>query len=73
MRAVVSQQWLVVMPQSANEPMPRPRSQRIEVGLAVERRVDLLGHEQVGLAGELGPERVAGLVGASGETSSSAS
>ena len=32
MRAVVSTQWLVVMPHSANEEMPRSRSQASRSG-----------------------------------------
>jgi len=44
MRAVVSQQWLVVMPQTAMRPTPRAQP-AVQVGPPEEGGVDVLGHE----------------------------
>ena len=67
MRAVVSTHMFVWMPQSTSWRMPRLGEPRVQVGLAVERRVHVLRDEEVvrgvghdvleGEAGRAGGER----------------
>ena len=73
MRAVVSTQWLVVIPQSANEEMPRSRSQPSRSGSPWNAELTCLVTSRSGSPVSSGLNALPGSSGRSGETSSSES